>query len=116
VQEVELVDVLDDLLLHRALEGEVELLQRFAGGEPRGLDPPLAAVAVARGDLDPQQHLREPLIAPPCFARPVGDRRQRPGGGRRLQRAEQVRELRRRLGHAGISWSYLDEGRISTST
>ena len=44
VQEVELPEMLNDRLLDAALEGEVELLQRFAGGEPGGLDPPLAAV------------------------------------------------------------------------
>jgi hypothetical protein len=48
VQEVELAEVLDHLLLHAALEAEVELLERLAGGEPRGLDPLLTAVAVAR--------------------------------------------------------------------
>jgi hypothetical protein len=48
VQEVELSEVLDHLLFDRALEGEVELLQGLAGGKPGGLDPPLAAVAVAR--------------------------------------------------------------------
>ena len=47
VQEVELSEVLDDGLLHRALEGEVELLQGLAGRESGGLDAPLAAVAVA---------------------------------------------------------------------
>jgi hypothetical protein len=39
VQEVELAEVLDYLLLHAALEGEVEFLERFAGGEARGADP-----------------------------------------------------------------------------
>jgi hypothetical protein len=39
--------VLDDLALDRALEGEVELLKRLAGGEPRGLDATLAAVGLA---------------------------------------------------------------------
>jgi hypothetical protein len=32
VQEVELAEVLDDLALDRALEGEVELLERRAPG------------------------------------------------------------------------------------
>ena len=49
VQEVELAEVLDDRLLDAALEGEVELLQRLAGGEAGGLDAALAAVAVAGG-------------------------------------------------------------------
>ena len=39
VQEVELPEVLDHLLLHRALEGEVELLQRLVRGKPGGTDP-----------------------------------------------------------------------------
>jgi hypothetical protein len=34
VQEVELAEVLDHGLLHRALEGEVELLERLSGWEP----------------------------------------------------------------------------------
>jgi len=38
-------------LLHRALEAEVELLQRLTGGETRLFDPALAAVRVARCDL-----------------------------------------------------------------
>src|SRR6059036_3837741 len=46
VQEVELAEVLDDLLFDRALEAEVELLERLARGEARGLDAALAAVAV----------------------------------------------------------------------
>ena len=48
VQEVELAEVLDHCLLDRALEGEVELLQRLAGGEARGADAGLAAVRLAR--------------------------------------------------------------------
>jgi hypothetical protein len=51
VEEVELAEVLDDLALDRALEGEVELLERLAGGEAGRLDPALAAVALPGGDL-----------------------------------------------------------------
>ena len=51
VQEVELAEVLDDLLLDRALEGEVELLERFAGREAGSLDPALAAVGLSGGDF-----------------------------------------------------------------
>ena len=93
VQEVELAEVLDDLALDRALEGEVELLERLAGGEARGLDAALAAVALARGDLGREQRLGEALIAPLLLARALGELRQRARGGRRLERAEQVREL-----------------------
>ena len=55
VQEVELPEVLDHRFLDRALEGEVELLKCFAGWEPSGPDPALAAVAVASGDLGDEQ-------------------------------------------------------------
>jgi hypothetical protein len=51
VQEVELPEVLDDLFLDGALEGEVELLERLAGGEPCGLDAVLPAVGLAGGEL-----------------------------------------------------------------
>jgi len=36
VEEVELPEMLDNLLLEAALEGEVELLERLAGREPGG--------------------------------------------------------------------------------
>src|SRR5215216_1569773 len=104
VQEVELAEVLDDLALDRALEGEVELLERLAGGEARGLDAALAAMALPGGDLGREQDLGEALIAPLLLARTLGQLRQRAGGGRRLERPEQVRELGGRA-HAGISWS-----------
>jgi hypothetical protein len=105
VQEVELSEVLDDGLLHAALEGEVELLERLAGGEPGGSDPSLTAVRVPGADLGGEQRLGEPLIAPRFIARPVSQRRQRPRCGRRFQGAEQVRKLGGGAGHAGISWS-----------
>jgi hypothetical protein len=40
--------MLDDLAADRALEGEVELLERLACREACGLDATLAAVALAR--------------------------------------------------------------------
>src|SRR5215217_6080148 len=91
VQEVELAEVLDDLALDRALEGEVELLERLAGREARGLDAALAAMALPGGDLGREQDLGEALIAPLLLARTLGQLRQRAGGGRRLERPEQVR-------------------------
>jgi hypothetical protein len=105
VEEVELPEMLDDGLLHRALEGEVELLQGLAGWESGGLDPALATVGVASADLGAEQDLGEPLIAPLLFAGPVGEHRQRPARGGRFQGAEQVCELGRGLGHAGITAS-----------
>jgi hypothetical protein len=104
VQEVELPEVLDHRLLHAALEGEVELLERLAGREAGGFDAALTAVALTRGDLGPEQDLSEPLIAPLLLAGAIGEHRQRPGRRGRLQAAEQVRELRG-LAHAGISAS-----------
>ena len=104
VQEVELAQVLDDLALDAALEGEVELLERLARREARGLDAALAAVALPGGDLGRQQGFGEALIAPLLLACTVGELGQRSGGGRRLERPEQVRELAG-LAHAGISWS-----------
>jgi hypothetical protein len=47
LQEVELPEVLDHLLAHAALEGELELLQGLVGGEPRRADPRPAAVGLA---------------------------------------------------------------------
>jgi hypothetical protein len=51
VQEVELAQVLDDLPFDRALEGEVEVLERLSGGEAGRPDARLAAVALARRDV-----------------------------------------------------------------
>jgi hypothetical protein len=47
VKEVELAEVQDAVAADRSLKREVELFQRLAGGEARGLDAGLAAVAVA---------------------------------------------------------------------
>ena len=93
MQEVELAEMLDHLLFDRPLEGEVELLERFAGGEPRGLDPALAAVALARGGLGREQRLGEALVAPFLGACTLGELRQRLRGRWGLHRPEQVLEL-----------------------
>ncbi len=89
-------------LADRALEGEVELLERLAGREAGRLDPALAAVGLARGDLGREQRLGEALVAPLLLARPLGELRQRPGGGRRLQ-------LPGTGGRARRSWSCRDQ-------
>ena len=99
-EEVELAQVQHRVAADRALKAEVELLERFSRGEAGGLDPALAAVAVAAVDLGFEQRGGELLKAPVLAAGAVGELGQRPGGRRRLQGAEQVRELRRRAGHA----------------
>jgi hypothetical protein len=78
VQKVELPQVLDHGLLDRPLEGEVELLERFAGREPGGLDPALAAMAVPGGHLGAEQYLGEPLTAPGLLPGPVSQGGQAP--------------------------------------
>jgi hypothetical protein len=69
-------------------------------GKRAALMPGLAAVAVAAVDLGLQQGRGELLIAPLLGAGAVGELGQRPGGGRRLEGTEQVRELGRRPAHA----------------
>jgi hypothetical protein len=86
------------------LEAEVELLERFAGGEAGLFDPALAAVGVAGGDLGGEQRFGEALVAPLLLPGALGQLRQRPRRGRRLQRAEEEGELGLRA-HAGISAS-----------
>ena len=51
VDEIELAEVEDQRLLHRALEAEIKLLERLAGWEAGLPDPRLAAVGVAGGLL-----------------------------------------------------------------
>ena len=98
VEEVELAEVQHRLAAQRGLEGEVELLERLAGGEAGGLDARLAAVAVAAVDLGLEQRGGEALEGPFSCAGAVGEFGQRPRGRRRLEDPEQVRELRRRRG------------------
>jgi hypothetical protein len=50
-EEVQLGEMQDLLAAQAGLKGEVELLDRLARGEASGLDPCLAAVAVATVDL-----------------------------------------------------------------
>ena len=100
VKEVELAEVQDRFAAQAGLEGEVELLERFARREPGGLDAALAAVAVAAVGLGLQQRRGELLEGPLLGAGSVGELGQRPRGRRRLECPEQMREFRRRAGHA----------------
>ena len=80
--------------LMRALEGEVELLERLAGGEPCGSDPRLAAVRrPGRRSRSTAALRRTAHSSIPLSAGALGELRQRPGGRRGLHRPEQVREL-----------------------
>lgn len=72
-EEVELAEVLDHLLLHAALEGEVKLLEGFALGEAGGLDAPLAAMGLPRGLLGGEQCFGETLVGPFLGAGAVGE-------------------------------------------
>src|SRR3954453_20375397 len=99
-EEVELAEVQHRVAADRGLEGEVEVLERLARREPGGLDPRLAAVAVAAVDLGLEQHLGEALKRPLLGAGAVGELRQRPRRRRRLERAEQMLKLTGRPAHA----------------
>jgi len=103
VQEVELAEVLDDLALDRTLEGEVELLERLSGRKARRLDPRLAAVRLARGDLAREHRLQEALVRPGLLAGALGELRHRPRRRWCLEAAEDVGKLGGlRRAHAGI--------------
>jgi hypothetical protein len=84
----------------RSLEGEVEVLERLASREPRGLDAGLAAVTVAAVDLGLQQRGGELFIASLLGAGAIGELGQRPRRCRRLERAEEMRELAGGPAHA----------------
>ena len=99
-EEVELAEVQHVVAADRGLKAEVELLERLSGREAGGLDAALAAVAVAAVDFGLQKRGSELLKAPLIGAGAIGKLRQRAGGGGRLQRPEQVRQLRARPGHA----------------
>jgi len=91
----------DKRLLDRALEAEVELLERLAGGEAGLLDARLAAVRVPRGLFGGEQRFGEALVAPLLGAGPLGQLGEGAGGSRCFHGAEEVGELGR-LGHAGM--------------
>ena len=82
VEEVELAEVQHRLAADAGLEGEVEVLERLAGGEAGGRDAGLAAVAVAAVGLGLQERRGELLVAPLFGAGAVGELGQRAGGGR----------------------------------
>ena len=99
-EEVELAEMQHGVLGDRRLEGEVELLDRLARREARGLDAGLAAVAVAAVGLGLQKDGGELLIAPVLLTGAVGELGQRSRGGGCFELAEEVGELGRRAAHA----------------
>ena len=103
-EEVELPQVEHERLLRRALEGEVELLERLALREASRLAPRLATVRVSGCLLGLKQRLGEALVAPLLLPRPLGELRQGPGRRRCLHGPEEVGELGL-LRHAGIKVS-----------
>ena len=73
VQEVELAEVLDHLLLDRALEGEVELLERLSGREAGGLDACSRRRGCRARRPRRRARLEEALIAPGLLAGALGE-------------------------------------------
>ncbi len=106
VTKVEGAQVRDDVPGQAAGVVEVELLQRFSGGEPRRADAALTAVGLAGGDLALQARGEELLEGPPLGAGPLGQPRDRLAERGCLQRAGQERQLG---GHVPA------RGRMSTS-
>ena len=93
-EEVELAEVQDERLLARErwkLKSNSSSVLR--AGKRAGLIRPSPPCASREATSVAQQRLGEALVAPLLGACALGQLRQRPGGGRRLQRAEQVGEL-----------------------
>ncbi len=91
--EVERAQVRDRVAFEGAGVVEVELLDALAGGEPRGADAALTAVALAGGDLALQAGDEELLVRPGLGAGSLGQSGHRLAQRRRLERAGQERHL-----------------------
>ena len=85
----------DGLAFQRALVVEVELLQGFAGREPRGADPAFTAVRVAGGHFALQAGGQKLLVGPALRAGPLGEPLDAVAQRGRFQRPGQVGDLRR---------------------
>jgi hypothetical protein len=91
--EVEGAQVGDGLAFEAAGVVEVELFQRFAGREPGGPDPALAAVGLAGGDLALQAGGQELLMSSGLGPGPVGQPGHRFAQRRGFQRPGEERDL-----------------------
>ena len=91
--EVQGAQVGDEVAFEAAGVVEVELLQRFAGGEPGGPDAALTAVAFPGGHLPLQAGDQELLVRPGLGSGPFGQPGHRVPQRRRLQRPGQVGDL-----------------------
>jgi hypothetical protein len=85
-EEVQLPEVQDDVAAERGLEGEVELLEGLARREPRGLDPGLPAVTVARVGLPGRQRRHHRVLFGEAIDRSRAQRLVGPIGDRRMPR------------------------------
>src|SRR4051794_31978065 len=99
-EEIQLAQMQYRLAPQAGLEGEVELLERLARREPRGLDPAQPAMAVAAVGLGLQERRGELLERPFFGAGAIGELGQRPRSRRRLEGMKQVRALGRWAAHA----------------
>jgi len=98
--EVEGAEVRDDIAFEGTLEGEVEVLECLAGGEPRGADASFTAVVLAGGDFTFETRGEELLMRPGLGPGPFREPFDRSGKRRRLERATEVGDVggRVRLG------------------
>ena len=94
-EEVELREVRHRLVLHRALEGEVEVVEGLHLREAGSLHPVLATVGVPSGDFLGEHRGEVGLVVPALLGGPLGEGRRavvrcaapsRPSRGRRSQR------------------------------
>src|SRR5215217_1981988 len=91
--EVERAEMGDQVAFQSAGVVEVELLDAFAGREPRGPDAVFAAVRVAGGDLALQTGSQVFLMAPGFAAGPFGEPARGFAQGGRFQCPRQIDDL-----------------------
>jgi hypothetical protein len=117
LEEVELGQVGDLLAADRALEGEVEVVQRLHLGEAGAPDPGVAAVGLSGGHLLGQDLGQVVLVVPALGAGPLGQGGGQGGDPWRLEGAGQERHLagdshlrhpRRRTQHQAVVATQID--------
>jgi hypothetical protein len=96
--EIEGAEVGDDVSLQRALEAEVEVLERLSRWEPGGADAALAAVVLAGGNFTLQARGEELFMRPALGPCPLRESFDCMGERRCFQSPAQVGDVGRRLG------------------